>query len=63
MFDTIPEQDLIEKIEKFCETKGITLTDFGRLALNDTALVTTLKRGRELRSSTRGKIMSYLSNA
>jgi len=28
--------------------------------MNDTALVTTLRRGRELRSATRQKILDYL---
>jgi hypothetical protein len=60
MADDIPEQKLISEIEAYCAKHEITPTDFGRLAMNDTALVTTLRRGRELRSATRQKILDYL---
>lgn len=60
MADHIPEQELIAEIEAYCAKNEITPTDFGRLAMNDTALVTTLRRGRELRSATRQKIRDYL---
>ena len=61
MSDKIIETELLEQIDAYCELHGITPTDFGRDALNDSALVTTLKQGRELRSRTRRRITDFMS--
>lgn len=57
----LPEATLIEKIEAFCERNAMTPTDFGRLALNDTALMTTLRAGRELRHRTRRRVEDFMA--
>jgi hypothetical protein len=54
-----PKQ-LLSKIHAYCKRHGISATAFGHLAVGDSALVTTLKRGRDLRVTTYSKIMKQL---
>lgn len=59
----IPHQDLIDEIEAFCAARGMTVTRFGRDAVNDPALVQTLRAGRDLRMSTFRRIRAFLTAA
>lgn len=61
MENDVVETELLQEIEQFCEQSEISLTDFGRHSVNDSALVTTLRKGRELRSATRMKIRDYIT--
>lgn len=63
MSETIEETQIVAEIEAFCEASGMSPTDFGREALGDSGLMTTLKKGRELRRATRAKIRDYIKNA
>ena len=53
--------DLLARIEAHCEGRGISVTAFGRDVLGDTGLVTTLRRGRDLRLSTLRRIEAALA--
>lgn len=52
---------LLADIEAFIETHGMSLTRFGREALNDIHLVPQLRSGRELRQATERKVRSYMA--
>ncbi|PYJ10769.1 MAG: hypothetical protein DMF06_05030 [Verrucomicrobia bacterium] len=52
---------LLADIEAFIETHGMSLTRFGREALNDIHLVVQLRAGRELRSATERKVRTYMA--
>lgn len=58
-----PNSDLIREIEAWCERYGKSHRAFGSLAVNDTALMTTLLRGRELRRATEAKVRAALAAA
>lgn len=57
----LPEADLIERIRVFCDETGISATEFGRRSINDSALMTNLVKGRELRRDTRARIDAALT--
>ena len=44
----------------FSSAAQMTPTTFGRLALNDPALVHELRRGREVMRSTRSRILQFI---
>lgn len=54
-----PKQ-LLTKIQAYCKEHGISATAFGRLSVGDSALVTTLKQGRDLRMTTYSRIIKQL---
>ena len=62
MENDVVETELLQEIEQFCAQREISLTDFGRHSVNDSALVTTLRKGRELRAATRMKILAYIAD-
>lgn len=56
-----PNSELIHEIEAWCARHGVSHRRFGSLAVNDTALMTTLQRGRELRRATEAKVRDLLA--
>ncbi len=52
--------ELAEDVAAFLKARNMHPTDFGKAALNDSALITKLKRGRELRQATIRKIRLYM---
>lgn len=42
---TTPEQELLDEIVGFCQSAGITPTEFGKRSCNNPAFVTRLKKG------------------
>ena len=51
---------VLTDIERFLSTTRMTPTAFGRLALNDPALVHELRRGRECMRATRARILQFI---
>jgi 2,4-dienoyl-CoA reductase-like NADH-dependent reductase (Old Yellow Enzyme family) len=56
----VKHPDLIASIEAFCEATGTPTTAFGQQCLSDPSLVKNLRDGRELRTSTVAKILSFM---
>jgi hypothetical protein len=56
------EAQLLAKIERYVKRHGITLTEFGIRAANNSALVTRLKAGKTLTMATMNKAMRYMEN-
>jgi hypothetical protein len=56
------EAQLLAKIEKYVKRHGITLTEFGIRAANNSALVTRLKAGKTLTMATMNKAIQYMQN-
>lgn len=57
---TLPEHDLIKRIEAFLDASGMKPTVFGKVAIGDANLVAQLKAGRELRSKTRNRVIDEI---
>jgi hypothetical protein len=55
--------ELLAEIEAFCASTGTFLSQFGEDAISDRMLVTTLRRGRELRGDTLKRIRIYIASA
>ena len=53
---------LLSEIEIFLKSEGVSASDFGRLALNDTAFVTRFRDGADVRLSTADKIRSFITD-
>lgn len=51
---------MLVEIDRFLRSSGMSPTRFGREAMNDPTLVTSLRKGRELRPAQRQKIRSYM---
>ena len=47
-------------IRKHLKDTGQDPSKFGKAAINDPALISTLRNGRELRPKTEAKILSYI---
>lgn len=58
----LPEDELVAEISAFCERVGISRTTFGQMAVNDSALFTELKKGREPRRLTRQRIRDFMAD-
>lgn len=56
------EAQLLAKIEKYAKRHGITLTEFGIQAVNNSALVTRLRKGKTLTMATSTKVLAYMKN-
>lgn len=56
------EAEIIEEIEAFCVRVGMTPTMFGKRAMNDSALMTNLRSGRELRRSTAKRLRRFMAD-
>ena len=53
-------EQLLREIEAFLEETGMMPTTFGEKATNDRALMTTLRKGRDPKSSTVDAIRDYI---
>lgn len=51
---------LLAEIEAFLKSEGMNPTDFGRGALNDTAFVSRLRNGSDVRSKTAAKVREFM---
>lgn len=51
---------ILRQIEQYLRRTGVSATAFGVAALNDPALVNDLRNGRELRSTTRERVLAYI---
>lgn len=51
---------ILRQIEEYLRRTGTTPTAFGVATLNDPALVSDIRNGRELRSATRGRVLAYI---
>lgn len=58
--NNIVEADLLRAVDRFLDETGMKPTIFGKKALGDGNLVAQLREGRELRSSTRGRVLSFI---
>lgn len=58
----LPEAELLREIEAFCESANMTVTAFGVAALNDRALVSNLRNGRDLRTTTKNRIRAFMAD-
>ena len=54
---------LLQRIERHLRIRRMSPTRFGREAVGDPNLISQLKDGRELRSSTAQRIIDYLDNS
>ncbi|MCH9750890.1 MAG: hypothetical protein K0U61_01595 [Alphaproteobacteria bacterium] len=54
---------LLADIESFLRATGMSHTKFGKLVANDTALITELRAGRDIRLGTADKIRDYMASA
>ena len=53
----------LREIQQFCRLTGLSETAFGRLALNDKALVHGMKyRNRELRKATAERVREFMEH-
>ena len=59
----IPHADLVERIEKFCEARGMHITAFGKEAVNDTSFVSRLRAGRECRRRTLQRVEAFIAKS
>lgn len=50
------ETDLIKRIEKHCRDREVSVTTFGRKAVNDGKLITRLRSGKAITTDTIRKI-------
>lgn len=51
---------LLSEIETWCDRRDMTVTEFGRRATGDGSLVTRIRRGADLRSSTVERVRSFM---
>ena len=60
--ETVPEQELLNRIERFCEAQKMSPTAFGRAAMNDGSFIATLRAGREMRSAGKRRVVEFMEN-
>lgn len=57
----IENDPVLDEIEVFCKSCGISVSTFGELAMNDRGLVRSLRLGRDCRRKTGNKIREYMT--
>ena len=55
-------EPLIEQIDAFCSSHGVSESQFGLLALNDKNFVPQLREGRDIRFSTAEKVVLFMTS-
>ena len=55
-----PCDPVLQDVERFLASSQMTPTAFGRLAVNDPTLVHELRNGRDLRRSTRARVLAFI---
>lgn len=61
--EEVAERDsdnLFHLINRFCESKGISLTRFGKIVGNNNSLVFRIRNGAKPRPAMREKILTYI---
>lgn len=53
--------DMIRRIEEFCAQRGISVTTFGRKAVNDGKFIQRLRKGGDITLTTARKVEQALS--
>lgn len=53
-------ESLFHSINLFCESKGISLTRFGKIVGNNNSLVFRIRNGAKPRPAMREKILTYI---
>lgn len=53
--------DMISRIEKFCAERGISVTTFGRKAVNDGKFIQRLRNGGDITLTTARKVEQALA--
>lgn len=53
-------ETLLQEIEEFLKREHIAPSVFGRMALNDTALMTRLRAGSDVRMETADRLRSFM---
>ena len=61
MTHKIAHPELLAEIEAVCSRVGMSVTEFGLLALNDPAYVNNLRRGRECKMATIAKVRTAIA--
>ena len=56
------DQDLLNQIDAFLASTGMSATAFGLKVTNDRRLVPDLRDGRDLRGTTRRKILDFITS-
>lgn len=56
------DHDLIDRIDAFLAKSGMSVTAFGLKVTNDRRLLPDIREGRDLRGSTRQKILAFIEN-
>jgi hypothetical protein len=56
MTHKVAHPELLAEIEAACARVGMSVTEFGRMALNDAAYVNNLRLGRECKMATIAKV-------
>lgn len=54
--------EFLEKVEKFLKKRKLHASDFGKMAINDTKLIFTLRNGRECREATQRRVLEFMKN-
>lgn len=55
------DTELLNEIQAFLTETGMKPWEFGRKAINDPKLWAGLRKGRELRRSTRARVLAFLA--
>jgi len=55
------DQDLLDQIDAFLTSTGMSATAFGLKVTNDRRLIPDLREGRDLRGTTRRKILEFIA--
>ena len=61
MKNKIAHPELLAEIEAECARVGMSVTEFGRMALNDAAYVNNLRRGRECKMRTLRRVKAFMA--
>lgn len=52
---------LLTDIQAFCEANGISLSDFGEMAMRDRGFATRLRNGRDVKLSTAARVRQFMA--
>jgi hypothetical protein len=52
---------LIDDIQAFCETHGLSIWQFGELSMNDKSFVKNLQNGRRIWPETEAKVRRFMA--
>lgn len=58
----MPDTELLGRIDNFLGATGMKPTTFGKQAIGDQNLVFALRGGRDLRTSTRERVLKFIAD-